>query len=182
MAEQVEVYQVLLDVGQHLPGILVINPHKLDQKTYNYHKDNHEIYSRMHDIQLDFGISPNSFRFAGITDSYMDVYDLVVKMIDIAVDQTSKGLMINNKMTNPKPELIQSVNETNLYVPIGFPLPTGLAQMFRDPSTIHPINFKLPQVGRLANILKAGTYNLNHVDLFDKERVDKKRKDSHNKE
>lgn len=175
MTQKIDVYQVLLDIGQHIPGILVVNPKQLDKKTYDYHKQNHEVYTRFHDIQLDFGISNNSFRFAGITDNYMDIYDLVVKMIDIAVDQTSKGLMINNKMTDPKPELIQSVNDTNLYVPVGFPLPTGLSKMFRDPSTVHSIDFKLPQVGRLANIIKAGNYNLTHIDIYDKERLDKER-------
>lgn len=183
MTQKINVYQVLLDIGQHLSGILVINPKQIDEKIYDYHKQNHEIYTRFNDIQLDFGISRNSFRFSGITDNYMDVYDLVVKMIDIAVDQTSKGLMVNNKMTNPKPELIQSVNDTNLYVPIGFPIPAGLAKMFRDPSTVHTINFQLPQVGRLADIIKAGNYNLTHIDIYDKERLDKeKHKSDNNKE
>lgn len=178
--QQINIYQVLLDIGQHIPGILVINPQKIDEKTYNYHKENHEIYSQLHDIQLDFGISSNSFRFAGITDNYLDIYDLVVKMIDTSVDQTSKGLMVNGKMTDPRPELIDSVNQTNLYVPMGFPIPTGLSHMFRDPSTVHQINFSLPQVGRLANIIKAGNFNLKHIDMYTKEKLDKEKKDNGN--
>lgn len=164
--EQVRVYQVLLDIGTQIPGILVINPQNISQQLYQRRRKQNEIYSRMHDIQLDFGISPNSYRFAGITDAYNDIYDLVIKMIDCAVDSTSKGLQIKGKNKMLRPELIQSVDASNLYVPKGFIIPTGLTQMFRNPATVHEIDFSLPQVGRLANIIKAGTYNLFHEDDF----------------
>lgn len=167
--EQVRVYQVLLDIGTHIPGILVINPHDISQELYQKRCQQNEIYSRMHDIQLDFGISSNSYRFAGITDAYNDIFDLVVKMIDTAVDATSKGLQIKGKNKMLRPELIKSVDASNLYVPKGFIIPTGLSQMFRNPATVHEIDFSLPQVGRLANIITAGTYNLLHEDDFDRD-------------
>ena len=48
--------------------------------------------------------------------------------------------------------------------------------MFRDPSTVHYIDMTLPTVGRLSEIIKAGNYNLNYIDVYDKEKVDKKNK------
>lgn len=181
--KKIDVYQVLLDVGRQIPGILVINPQKIDEKTYEYHKKNGEIYNQHHDVQLDFGIGKNNFRFAGLTDNYLDLYDLAVKMIGTSVDQTSKGLIVNGKQTEARKDLIWSVDHTNLYVPIGFPIPTGLSRMFVDPSTVHAIDFSLPQVGRLADIIKAGNYNLFNIDLFTKEKIDKEDKgDNHEKD
>lgn len=178
MKQKIDVYQIILDIGLHIPGILLINPAKIDEKTYYYHKENNQIYGLQNDIRLDFGVgSRGNFRFAGITDNYLAIYDLVTKMISTAVDQTSEGLSLGSgKKINPKPQLIDSVNKTNLYVPIGFPLPGNLSKMFRDPSTVHYIDMTLPTVGRLSEILKAGNYNLNHIDIYDKEKVDKKKK------
>ena len=178
MTKKVDVYQILLDIGLHIPGILLINPAEIDEKTYYYHKENGQIYGLQNDIRLDFGIgSRGNFRFAGITDDYLAIYDLVTKMISTAVDQTSEGLSLGSgKKINPKPQLIDSVNKTNLYAPIGFPLPINLSKMFRDPSTVHYIDMTLPTVGRLSEMLKAGNYNLNHIDIYDKEKVDKKKK------
>ena len=176
--KKIDVYQVLLDVGRQIPGILVINPQKIDEKTYEYHKKNGEIYTRHHDIHLSFGIGTNNYRFMGMTDNYLDIFDLILKMIDTSADQISKGLIVDGKQMEAQKELTWSVNHTNLYAPIGFPTPPGLTKLFTDPRTIHAIDFSLPQVGRLADIIKAGNYNLFNIDLFTKEKIDKEDKGS----
>lgn len=167
-----QVYQVLLDIGQNINGILVINPAKISEEMYHHFIKSKAIYQRNHDITLDFGVTNVSFRFAGITDSYLDIYDLVTKMIFTAVDQTSTGLMVKEEQAKAKQALINSVNQTELYLPNDMILPSGLAQMFQNSATIHRINFDLAQkgIGRLADMLKAGNYNLTHIDMYDKER------------
>ena len=99
MTKKIDVYQILLDIGLHIPGILLINPAEIDEKTYSYHKENGQIYGLQNDIRLDFGIgSRGNFRFAGITDDYLAIYDLVTKMISTAVDQlVSPYLLIFQK-------------------------------------------------------------------------------------
>lgn len=161
-----QLYQIMLDLGKQINSLLVIHPYKVTYKMYQYYAKRDAIYREGKDIKLDFGITPVSFRFAGVTDDYGSIYDLVTKIIYTAVDQTSQALLNKENNEKVKQQLIQSINNAQLFYPEGFIVPSGMLSMFREQSTIHAINFDLAEhgVGRLADMIKAGKYNLTHTD------------------
>lgn len=161
-----QLYQVILDLGKQINSLLVIHPYKVTSEIYQHYQKRDALYRDGKDIKLDFGITPVSFRFVGVTDDYASIYDLVTKVIYTAVDQTSQALLNKENNSDVKDQLINSINNAQLFYPEGFIVPSGLLSMFRDQSTIHAISFTLAEngVGRLADMLKAGKYNLTHTD------------------
>ena len=167
MNNQLVVYQVLYDVGVSYPGFLVINRQSITKKCYQQLDNQHKIQHSGHDIVLDFGIAKHTVRFSGITENYLGLTDLASQMIVSSVDTFKKGIELDNGHTY-QPDLRKSVDQSECFAPEGFILPAGLAKMF-PPDKSHYYSSSLPQVGRLGDILYAGTYNLTHQDIFDKD-------------
>lgn len=163
--DQLEVYQVLYDVGVDRPGFLVINRQSITKKRYQQLDNQHKIQHSGHDIVLDFGIAKHTFRFSGITESYLGLTDLASQMIVSSVDTFKKGIELDNGHTY-QPDLRKSVDNTQCFIPEGLILPAGLAKMF-PPDKSHYYSISLPQVGRLGDILYAGNYNLKHASDLD---------------
>lgn len=161
-----QLYQVMLDLGQHIDSILVINPFKVNETIFNHYQARKAIYREGSDIKLDFGITSVSFRFVGVTDDYNSLYDLVTKIIYTAVDQTSQALLNKENNSDIKDQLINSINNAQLFYPEGFIVPSEILRMFQKQPSTHAISFTLAEngVGRLADMLKAGKYNLTHTD------------------
>lgn len=161
-----QLYQIMLDLGKNINSLLVIHPYKVTDKMYQHYAKRDALYREGKDIKLDFGITPVSFRFVGVTDDYGSIYDLVTKIIYTAVDQTSQALLNKENNENVKQQLIQSINNAQLFYPEGFIVPSDLLRMFKKQSSTHAISFNLAEhgVGRLADMIKAGKYNLTHTE------------------
>lgn len=164
---QLIVYQVLYDVGVDRHGFLVINRQPITEKRYQQLDNQHKIQHSGHDIVLDFGITKHTFRFSGITESYLGLVDLASQMIVSSVDTFKKGIELDNGHIY-QPDLRPSVDKSECFVPEGMILPSGLSKMFTA-NKVHYYSTSLPQVGRLGDILYAGNYNLTHQDIFDKD-------------
>lgn len=167
MNDTIQVYQILYDVGVTRPGFLVINQQSITKKRYQQLDNQHNIQHTGQDIVLDFGIAKHTFRFSGITDNYLGITDLASQMIVSSVDTFKKGIELDNGHTY-QPDLRKSVDNTQCFIPEGLILPAGLSKMFTV-DKVHYYSTSLPQVGRLGDILYAGTYNLTHQDIFDKD-------------
>lgn len=165
--DQLEVYQVLYDIGVDRPGFLVINRQSITKKRYQQLDNQHKIQHSGHDIVLDFGIAKHTFRFSGITESYLGLTDLASQMIVSSVDTFKKGIELDNGHIY-QPDLRKSVDNTQCFIPEGLILPAGLSKMFMA-DKVHYYSTNFPQVGRLGDILYAGNYNLTHQDIFDKD-------------
>lgn len=163
--DQLEVYQVLYDIGVDRPGFLVINRQSITKKRYQQLDNQHKIQHSGHDIVLDFGIAKHTFRFSGITESYLGLTDLASQMIVSSVDTFKKGIELDNGHIY-QPDLRNSVDQSECFAPEGFIMPSGLAQMF-PPEKSHHYSTSLPQVGRLGDILYAGNFNLKHDSELD---------------
>lgn len=161
-----QLYQVMLDLGKQIDSILVINPFKVSETIFKHYQTRKAIYREGADIKLDFGITSVSFRFVGVTDDYNSLYDLVTKIIYTAVDQTSQALLNKENNSDIKDQLINSINNAQLFYPEGFIVPSEILRMFQKQPSTHAISFTLAEngVGRLADMLKAGKYNLTHND------------------
>lgn len=164
---QLIVYQVLYDIGADRPGFLAINRQFITKKRFQQLDNQHKIQHSGQDIVLDFGIAKHTFRFSGITENYLGLTDLASQMIVSSVDTFKKGIELDNGHTY-QPDLRSSVDKSECFVPEGMILPAGLSKMF-PANKVHYYSTSLPQVGRLGDILYAGTYNLTHQDMFDKD-------------
>lgn len=167
----IRIYQVLYDIGVTLPGYLVINSTAIKPERYKELDQEHHILHENKDIVLDFGLSDRGYRFAGLTENYLGIYDLTSQMIVSAVDVFQKGMELDNGETY-HPDLRPSVDKSECFAPEGMILPSGMEKMF-TPSKIHYYSKSLPQVGRLGTILEAGNYTLNHSDMFGDPKVHK---------
>ena len=160
------VYQVLYDIGVKYPGMLVINCRDISDKQLERLEKQNKIYRNDRRTELDFGFTEHTYRFAGITDQYLMIDDLVSQMIVMSLETVQKGISVKDYQAHP--DLLKAVDQTKCYLPEGFIPTTEINKMFTV-DRIHYYSTSLSQVGRLGDILYAGTYNLTHQDIFDKD-------------
>lgn len=150
-----QIYSVLLDVGKGINAILSIYPIEVTEDEYNELVKLNKIFKLNHDIVLDFGYSDVGVRFSGLTDNYVAIDDLVAKMITTSIDSTK---------ANEKDDFMKSLDNAKLIVPPSFIMPPNLAKMFNNEFMVAriPYDRAINGVGRLAQMLKAVTYNVKH--------------------
>ena len=167
----IPLYQILYDVGVQQTGYLVINPLKVDETKYHDLLKRKRIFHQGSDIYMDFGITKHTFRFSLLTDEYLSIAEIVSRMIVTSLDTYKKGIDLtdlkssapdNDQLNETNPDLRRSVDNTQLFLPEGMIMPSGLATLFVDSTTVHYYHKSLPQVGRLGDILYAGNYSFEH--------------------
>ena len=153
------VYQVLYDIGVKYPGMLVINCRDISDKQLERLEKQNKIYRNDRRTELDFGFTEHTYRFAGITDQYLMIDDLVSQMIVMSLETVQKGISIKDYQAHP--DLLKAVDQTKCYLP-------EINKMFATGGRICYYNRELTNIGRLGNILKAGDFTLTS-DLNDLE-------------
>lgn len=152
------VYQVLYDIGVKYPGMLVINCRDISDKQLERLEKQNKIYRNDRRTELDFGFTEHTYRFAGITDQYLMIDDLVSQMIVMSLETVQKGISIKDYQAHP--DLLKAVDQTKCYLPEGFIPTTEINKMFATGGNICYYNKELTNIGRLGNILKAGDFTL----------------------
>lgn len=156
------VYQVALDISYHksVPGIMTVIPVHISDSDMKKLIDKNMLWrTNDSDINLSFGYTKLGERFMGSTDNYSSIVDLSAKMITTALEQTEKGINIDDNHYEAQQEYVDSLNDTVLYVSDDMILPPGFGSLF-TPDKIKSLSSSIPTVGRLKDIVDSSRFNI----------------------